>query len=60
MTIETRFNLADTVHDKKDVEGIVDQIQVQVMYVGTDPFTQISYKVNFNGVVKSVLETDLV
>jgi len=59
MTIETEFNLGDTVLDKKDVEGVVDQIHVQVMYVGTEPFTQISYKVNFNGMVKSVLEADL-
>lgn len=59
MTIETQFNLGDTVHDKKDVEGVVDQVGVQVMYVSAEPFTQISYKVNFNGVVKSVLEADL-
>jgi hypothetical protein len=60
MTIETQFDLGDTVKDKKDNEGVVDQVLVQVMYVGTEPFTQISYKVNFNGIVKSVLEADLV
>ncbi len=59
MTIETAFNLGDTVHDKKDVEGVIDQIHVDVMYISQEPFTQISYKVNFNGMVKSVLEADL-
>lgn len=59
MTIETLFDIDDVVLGKKDESGVVDQINIGVLRNGETSATQITYKVNFTGTVRTLLEIDL-
>lgn len=59
MTIETQFNVGDSVTDKSEREGVIDQLRIDVGRQGEATVVQIIYKVNFSGRVENQAEADL-
>jgi hypothetical protein len=58
MKITTKFNIGDKVNDRRDNEGEIDQIRVEISRRPGGAY--IIYMVNFSGVVKSIVEDELV